>query len=106
LETLQHVKELNNVLHAQSFPAMKSQRLGCANGVLDLTAIEIVSCERIVIFFGEIRYRNFLQSLHSFNEYLKNRLLGLGVEFVVAKTNVNSGLECLVKRLNGWSAFD
>lgn len=88
------------MLHAQRFTTVHSQCLCRADGVLDLSTVEVVTRQGVVVLIGETRDRDLLQGPHALDEDLENGLLCLDVEVVVPQRDVDPGLESVVECLS------
>lgn len=100
IEAVLDIKHLTDVGHAQSFTSVNGQGLGRSDRVLDLSAIEVMLGEIIVVLLGEGHQVDLLHDANSLDEDLENLLLGLDSEALVPKSNVDSGLKSVVEGLS------
>ena len=112
IEGVRDVKNALNVLHAQRLIVVYSQGLGCADCVLDLfdkvsdmlsekiglegrsrtylSAVQIVSGQRIVIILIKRHRSHTLQYPNALDKHLEDALLCLGAQFAISQSNMNS----------------
>jgi hypothetical protein len=85
-----HVENLPDVAHRERLGLIDRQGLRCADSVLDLPPVELVSCELIVVLLAEGHQVNLLENPYTLDEDLEDGLLGSVVEIVVPKGDVDA----------------
>jgi hypothetical protein len=99
IETHLHLENLSDVAHRQGLRLIDRERLGSADRVLDLPAVEFVACQDVEILLGERHEVDLLEDADALDEDLEYGLLGLLVETVVAEGYVDTRLEGVVEGL-------
>ncbi len=78
---------------------LTARGLGCADSVLDLATVEVVPSEDVVVFLGERHEIHLLQNADALYEDLEDGLLGPLIKAIISQSDMDPGLESVVKRL-------
>jgi hypothetical protein len=85
-----NIEYLADVSHPQRFTLIECQILRRTHNVLDFSAVEVPLGQEVEVFLSKGLHLHLSVGSNTFDEHLEDGLLGLRVQSLVAKGNVNT----------------